>query len=83
MVQRLATPLPGSRVGIVESDQPLALRAMQGERVVDAMRLLRRHRHQRHDEPDPVPAVGIHHEHLPVKVEKNIEGRVTRSRHYR
>jgi hypothetical protein len=29
-----------------------------------------------------VPTVGVHHEHLSVKVEKNIERRVTRSRHH-
>ena len=83
MVQRPAAPLPGSRVGIVEPDQTLALRAMQGERVVDAMRLLRRHRHPRDDEADPMAAFRIDDEHLTVKVEQNIQGRVARLRHIR
>jgi len=35
----------------------------------------------RHHEPDPVAALRVHHEHLPVEVEKHIEGRVTGFRH--
>jgi hypothetical protein len=35
----------------VETTKELALPAIQGKQVVDAMQLLRRHRHQRHDEP--------------------------------
>jgi hypothetical protein len=54
---------------------------MERERVVDAMRLLRRHRHPRHHEPDPVAALRVHHENLPVEVEKHIEGRVAGFRH--
>jgi hypothetical protein len=54
---------------------------MQRERVVDAVRLLRRHRHPRHDEPDPVATLRVHHENLPVEVEKHIEGRVTPLHH--
>jgi hypothetical protein len=45
------------------------------------MRLLRRHRHPRHHEPDPVAALRVHHENLPVEVEKHIKGQVTRLRH--
>ena len=81
MVLRFAALLPPDRVGVVEADQPLAFRPVQRERVVDAMRLLRRHRHSRHHEPDPVAAFRVHHENLPVKVEKHIEGRVPRLRH--
>jgi hypothetical protein len=32
-------------------------------------------------EPDPVAAGRVHHENLPVEIEKHIEGRVTRLRH--
>jgi len=46
-----------------------------------AARLLPRHRHLRHDEPDPVAALGVNHENLPVEIEKHIEGRVARLRH--
>ncbi len=81
MVLPLAAPLPRDRMRVVEADQPLALRPMQRERVVDAVRLLRRHRNPRHHEPDPVAALRVHHENLPVEVKKHIEGRVTRLRH--
>jgi hypothetical protein len=33
------------------------------------------------DEPDPMAALWVHHESLPVEVEKHIEGRVARLRH--
>jgi hypothetical protein len=45
------------------------------------VRLLRRHRHPRHHEPDPVAALGVHHEHLAVEVQKHIEGGVARRHH--
>ena len=81
MVLRPTPNLPPHRMGVVEPDQPFAVRPMQRQRVVDAVRLLRRHWHPRYDEPDPVAALGVHHENLPVEVEKHIEGRVTRLRH--
>ena len=81
MVLRLAAPLPPDRVGIVEPGQPLTIRPMQRERVVDAIRLLRRDRHPCHYKPDPMAALRVHHENLPVEVEKDIEGRVTRFCH--
>jgi hypothetical protein len=56
---------------------------VQRERVVDAMRLLRRHRHLRHHEPDPVAALRVHHENLSVEVQKHIKGRVAWLRHGR
>ena len=77
MVLRGAALLPRDRMGVVEADQPLAIRPVQGERVVDAVRLLRRCRHPRHHEPNPVAAFRVHHENLPVEVEQQIEGRVT------
>ncbi len=83
MVLRITAFLPADRMRVVEPDQPLALRPVQRERVVDAVRLLRRDRHSRHHEPDPVAALRVHHENLPVEVEKHIERRVTRFRHGR
>ena len=68
-------------MGIVESDQPLAVRPVQRQRIVDAVRLLRRDWHPRHRKPDPVTTLRVRYENLPVKVEKHIEGRVTRLRH--
>jgi len=81
MVLRFAALPLRHWMGVVEPDQPLAVWPVQRQRVVDAVRLLRRHRHWRHDEPDPMTALRVHHENLPVEVEKHIEGRVTRLRH--
>jgi hypothetical protein len=81
MVLRLAASPPRHPMGVIEADQSLAVRPVQRERVVDAVRLLRRHGHTRHHKPDPVAALRVHHENLPVEVEKRIEGRVTRLCH--
>ncbi len=81
MVLRLAALAPADGMRVVESDQPLAERPMQSERGVDAVRLLRRRGHPCNDEPDPMTALGVHHEDLPVEVEKHIEGGVARLRH--
>ena len=81
MVLRFAALLPCDRMGIIEPDQPLTLGPVQRQRVVDAVRLFRRHRHTRHDEPDPAAALRVHHENLPVEVEKHIEGRIASFRH--
>src|SRR5438874_6863182 len=50
------------RMGIVETNQPLAIRPMQCERVVDAVRLLRRPRHPCHDKAYPMATGWIEHE---------------------
>jgi hypothetical protein len=68
-------------MGVVNSDQPLAIRPGQPQRVVQSMRLLRRRRYPRDNDPDPVATLRIHHENLPVEVEKHVEGGVTRLRH--
>jgi len=41
MVLRSAALLPGHGMGVVEADQSLAIRPMERERIVDAVRLLR------------------------------------------
>jgi hypothetical protein len=64
-------------MGIVEADQPLAVRSMQYQRIVEAVRLLPGCWHTRHAEPDPVAALRIHDEHLPVEVEQHIEAGIT------
>ena len=81
MILRFATPLPPDGMRGVEPDKSLALTPVQRQRVVDAVRLLWLRRHPRHHQPDPMAALGIHYENLPVEVEKHIEGRVTRLRH--
>jgi hypothetical protein len=68
-------------VGIVEADQPLAIRPVQRQRIVEAMRLLRRNRHLRHDKAYPVTAFGINDEYLPVEFQQYIKGRVARLGH--
>jgi hypothetical protein len=40
MVLRLVARLPTNRMSIVEPDQPLAIRPVQGQRIVDTMGLL-------------------------------------------
>ena len=81
MILWLAAPLFRHRMRVVEPDQPLAAGAVQRERLVDPMRLLRRQWHPRHDKSDPVATFGVHHENLPIEVEQHVEGRVTRLRH--
>ncbi len=81
MVLRLAALLLRDWMCIVEADQPLAIRSVQRERVVDPMGLLRRHGHPRYDEPNPMTALRVHYENLPVEVEKHIKGRIARHYH--
>src|SRR5438067_4550789 len=81
MVLRLAAPTRADRMGIVEANQPLAIPPMQCERVVDAVRLLRRPRHSCHDKAYPMATRWIEHENLPVEIEQRIEARVARLNH--
>ena len=66
---------------VVKADQSRAVWPMQRKRVVDAVGSLRRHRHKRDRKPDPVTALGIDHEDLPIEIDEQIEGRITRLRH--
>lgn len=77
MALRLAALLPTDGMRIVEADQPLAIRPVQGQRVVDTMGLLRRDLYTRDDEPDPVSTLRIHDKNLPVEIEKQVEGQIT------
>jgi hypothetical protein len=54
MVLRLATLPPTDRMSIIESDQPLAVGSVQRQRIIEAVRLLRRHRH-----PSPGFSIGV------------------------
>jgi hypothetical protein len=60
--------LPGHLMGIVETHQALAIRAVHGQRVVEAMGLVGRRRHPVHDEFHPVAGL-INHQHLTVQVQ--------------
>lgn len=57
---------------VVEADLAGAVRGMHGQRVVEAMRLLRVCRHLLDDEPYPEPG-GIDHQHLAVQVQEVVE----------
>jgi len=81
MILGFATILSRYRMGVVEADQSLAIRPVQSERVVQSVWLLLRHGHRCHDEPNPVATIRVHHENLPVEVQKHIKGRVARLRH--
>ena len=81
MVLRFAAPSPADRMGIIEAHQPPAVRPVQRERVVDAMRLPRRHGHPCDDKSNPVTALRVNDEDLAIEVEKHIEGRVARLGH--
>ena len=65
----------------VEADQALTLRPMQGERVVEPVRLLGRDDNPGDDEPEPVLAGGVHHQDLAIEVEQRVERWVTRRHH--
>ena len=83
MVLRIASPSRRNRVSIVKPDQPRAARAMQGQRIVEPLRLLWRGRNARHDEPYPIFALWIDNEHLAIQVEKKIQGRIANRPHGR
>lgn len=65
----------------LEADQPLTLRPMQGELVVEPVRLLGRDNNPGDHEPDPVPAARVHHQDLAVEVEQGVERWVAGRRH--
>ena len=81
MVLRLAALLPRHRMGIVEAGQPLAIRTVQRQRIIQPVRLLRRDRHPGYYEPDPVAALRVHDQNLAVKIEQRIEDGVAWFRH--
>ncbi len=74
MILRLASCLPGYPMGVVEADQPTAIGSVKRQRVIQSMRLFSRYRNLRNHEPNPVTPIRIYDEHLPVKVEKHVEG---------
>ncbi len=81
MVPRLATLPVADRMSVIEADQALAVWPVQRERIVEAVRLFRRRRHPTDNESDPMAALWINDEDLPVEVEKHIEGRIARPCH--
>ena len=43
MILRFAMPMLANLMGVVEANQPLAIRSMQGQRIIEPMRLLLRY----------------------------------------
>jgi hypothetical protein len=78
MVLRTAPSLPSDGMGIVEADEPLAVRAVQGQRIVETVRLLRRDGDPPDDEANPMTAGRVDDQHLAVEVEQDIKGRIAR-----
>jgi hypothetical protein len=76
VVQRCAALASANWMGIVEPHQPLAVRPVQCQRIVEAVRFLQGCRHTRHREPDPVAALRVHDEYLSVEFEQQIEAGV-------
>ena len=66
MVVRLSALPPPDRMGVVEADQPLAVRSVQRERVVDAVRLLRRRKDPCYDRSNPMASFGVNEQNLPL-----------------
>jgi hypothetical protein len=78
MILRTAPPLRLHRMCIVEADQALTSRPMQGQRIIETMRFLPRDGYPGYDEPDPVIASRIDNEYLPIQGKKHIKSRVAR-----
>ena len=76
MVPRFAQPLRRNCVSVVESHQPLSVRAVQRKRIAETMWPLRRWWNPHDDKANPVAPLRIDHENLPVEIEKQIEGRI-------
>ncbi len=73
MILRSAAALRADRMGVVEAHQPLTLRSVQRQRIVETVRLYRRCRHPRYDKAHPMTAIRIDNKHLPIEVEKRVE----------
>ena len=69
-------------VCVVEPDQPLAVRGVQGQRIVQPVRPLRSRLGSHHDELHPVSDL-IHEQRLAVKVEQRVQLGIAVRRRYR
>jgi hypothetical protein len=83
VILRLTALLLGGRMRVVEAHQPLAVRPVQRERIVEPVRLLPRFRHARNHQPNPVTALRIDDKHLAIEIEQGIESWGGRLRHAR
>jgi hypothetical protein len=65
-------------MSVVKSNKAFTFRTMERERIIQPVRLSLVSGYAPHDEPNPVPAFGIDHNHLPIKIEQGVERCVTR-----
>jgi hypothetical protein len=65
---------PFDRMSVVEADQALAMRSMQRQRIIEAVRLGLANRDALDDEPDPMPSLWIDDKNLPVQVKQGVKG---------
>ncbi len=81
MVLRLNALAPPDRMGVVKTYEAFAIRTVKGQRIIDALRLPKGLRYAGNDKPNPMPAVRVHYENLPVEIEQHIEGGIAPLRH--
>jgi len=70
------TRLPPDGVRIVEANEPFTIRSMQGQRIFDSNRPVLAHGQTTNDEPNAMSGFRVHHQHLPVEIQRLVERRV-------
>ena len=73
MILWISSALSSYWVGVVEPDKSLTIESMQCERIINAIRLLGRHRNSSHHEFHPMTSGRIHNQNLPIEIQKHIE----------
>jgi hypothetical protein len=67
------TPRRADRMRVVKTHQPIPVRPVQGQGIVEAVWLLVRRRYTLNHETHPVLAIGIEHQDLPIQFEEGIK----------
>ena len=70
-------------MGIVKSDQTIAVLGVQGQAVTQPMRTLGTWLNTLHHELDEMPAIRVGEEDFPVEQQQSIEGRIACFAHVR
>lgn len=70
VVVRLTASTLADRMGIVETDEPFAIRAVKCQRVAEPVRSCSRNRHAPNDKLHPMTTRRIDDEHLPIQIEQ-------------
>jgi hypothetical protein len=63
-------------VGVVKTNQPLAVPAVESQRIVQAVRLLRRGWYTRHHETNAATTLRVNDECQAIEIQQGVEGRV-------